>query len=110
MDKVLDQTQDPAIIHHARSLRALAYFLMGKKDAAKETFDLLIAEDFNVLRMATNINFKAVELFVSKGFLPTECTTFLQKSLALAQSKKEKVYETIIQGLLAARGTTPAKN
>jgi tetratricopeptide (TPR) repeat protein len=110
LDKVLAQTSDPAVIHHARSLRAMAYFLMNKKDQAKENFDFLLAEDFTVLRLATNINFKVVELFIKKGFLPTECKTFLQKALALAQSKKEKVYEKIIQGLLAAMTATPAQS
>lgn len=108
MDKVLAQTTDPAVIHHAQSLRAMTYFLMNKKDKAKESFDLILAEDFGALRFATNINFKVVELFIKKGFLFTECKTFLQKALALAQSKKEKVYEKIIQGLLAAMPVAPA--
>jgi len=107
MDKIIEHTTDPAILHHAKSLRSMAYFQLGKKDKAQQDFDSLVAEDFTKLRFAANINFKVVELFTNKSFLLPQCKTFLQKSLALAQSKKEKVYEVIVQKLLAALETTP---
>lgn len=101
LDNIVDEKgQDPAIWHHAKALSGLANFLMGKKEQAKKILAEINATDFFVLRSATNLNFKLVELLVAKSFAREECLTFLRKAKDLAVQARELPYQEAIQNLL----------
>ncbi len=100
LEKILIESTDPAVIHHARGILAIGYFALGKKDKAAEAFKKQLAEDFVKMRFAANLDFKAVEFFVQKGFLPEECREYLNKALELAKKNREKTYQAVIEKLL----------
>lgn len=100
MQKVVLATTDPAILHHARAIAARASFSMGKKDQAEGYFREMLAEDFSKLRFAANLDFKMIELFVEKKIFIDLCKKYLEAALKLAKSKKESIYEVVINNLL----------
>lgn len=101
LDKVIEASaNDPAMLHHAKAVQGLAYFLMGKKDQAALCLDFLLAQDFMALRSAANLDFKMVEAFIKKGFELDKCKNYLNKALQLAKKKNEKVYLAVIETLL----------
>lgn len=91
---------DPAMLHHAKAVQGLAYFLMGKKDRATLCLDFLLAQDFQMLRSAANVDFKMVEVFLKKKFELDKCKIYLEKARKLAHKKNEKVYLAVIETLL----------
>lgn len=100
LSKVVAEANDPALVHHAKSLQALALFYMKKNKEAEEMFIDVVRSDFTVLRSAANVEFKAVEAFCSKGVFKDLCSAFLQKALDLAKRNNEKGYISAIQKLL----------
>jgi tetratricopeptide (TPR) repeat protein len=99
--KVIEASaNDPAMMHHAKAVQGLAYFLMGKKDQASLCLDFLLTQDFQMLRSAANVDFKMVEVFIKKGFQLEKCKTYLERALQLAKKKNEKVYLAVIETLL----------
>lgn len=100
LKKIIGESEDPAIIHHAQSLLAMSYFLMKKNDLAKEEFEKVLAADFKSLRYPANIEFKAVELFVNKKFNLNLCEQFLKKSLELAKQVRDQTYTAVIEALI----------
>lgn len=101
LQKTIQVSTDPVILHHARAIQAIGYFMMGKKDLAKQNFEYILAQNFDQLRFAANLDFKMIELFVAKKFELKLCEDYLKKALALAQDKKEQVFEAVIVKLLS---------
>lgn len=101
LQKTIEASDDPVILHHAKAIQAIGYFMMGKKDLAKENFEYILAQNFENLCFATNLDFKMVELFVAKKFELKICERYLEKALELAQDKKETVFESVIIKLLS---------
>lgn len=101
LQKTIKESTDPVILHHAKAIQAIGYFMMGKKDLAKENFEYILAQNFESLRFAANLDFKMAELFVAKKFELKKCEAYLEKSLELAQDKKETGFEAVILKLLA---------
>lgn len=104
MQKVIETTQDPALLHHALAIQSMAWFKLGKKDKALENLHRILQMDFDALRFAANLDYKMVALFVERGVFLDECRQFLKKALILAQNKKEKVYQKVIGQLLKGIG------
>lgn len=100
LEKTIGESEDPTILHHAKAIQAIGYFQMGKKDKALENLKYILAQDFESLRFAANLDFKLVQLFVEKRFSLDLCQTYLEKSLDLAQRKKEAVFVKVIQKLI----------
>lgn len=100
LEKVLLESKDVAVIHHAQSLKAMALFLMNKKSDAEHLLRKMTETDFALLRSAANIDFRAVQLFCDRSVYPELCQVFLKKSLVLAQSAKEHGYIRAIELLL----------
>lgn len=101
LEKIIASTEtDAAILHHAQVLVGLALAQMGKMDAAQKKLRDINAQDFLVLRSATNLNFKLVEFLVKKKQAKDACITFLNKARELAIQKRELPYQGAIQSLL----------
>lgn len=100
LEKTIEASTDPVILHHAKAIQAIGYFMMGKKDLAKENFNYILSQNFDSLRFAANLDFKMAELFVRKKFELKLCENYLQKALELAQVKNEQVFESVILKLL----------
>ena len=101
LQKTIEVSSDPVILHHAKAIQAMGYFLMGEKNLSKQNFDFILAQNFEKLRFAANLDFKMIELFVAKKFELKLCESYLKKALELAQSKKETVFEAVILKLLS---------
>ena len=101
LERVIEnEQQDAAMLHHAKAVQGIAYFKKGNKTKAKENFEFLLVQDFKNLRSVSNVDFKLVQLFLTKSFEKSLCSSYLNKALQLAQFTHEKVYETVIHKLI----------
>lgn len=99
--KVVETAKDdPATLHHARCLLAMAHIYSGQREKARELLTQIVAEDFAALRSAANVNFRLPQACVAKDFERDLCRAFLDKALALAKAKKEEPFIATVATLL----------
>jgi tetratricopeptide (TPR) repeat protein len=81
LDKILEaEKNDPAMVHHARAAKGLAYLKWGKKDKARECLETMLVEDFTKLRSAANLDFKLIEALLKKSLFVEACKAYLDNN------------------------------
>lgn len=92
---------DFTFLHKAYTLEGLAYLKQGDPFQAVEAFKKSMGHHFEGLQTSYNLDLKLVEAFMKKKIEPQLCETFLENALLFAKKKREKVYEKVVEKLLA---------
>lgn len=92
---------DFTFLHKACTLEGLAHLKQGDLSQAVSAFKKSMGNHFEGLQTSYNLDLKLVEAFMKKKIEPQLCKTFLEEALLFAKKKKEKVYEKLIEKLLA---------
>lgn len=92
---------DFTFLHKAYTLEGLAYLKQGDPFQAVESFKKSMGNHFEGLQTSYNLDLKLVEAFMKKKIEPQLCKTFLEEALLFSKKKREKVYEKVIEKLIA---------
>lgn len=76
--------------HHAHATLAVAYLRKGDKKKAVQMLELAMADDFNRLLSAHNVNLEVIEAFLSRNLEVDRCKLYVKKALALAKTRQEE--------------------
>jgi tetratricopeptide (TPR) repeat protein len=102
-EKVVELSRsDPTFRHQAYVTMGFACLKKGERSRAVQCLVDAMAEDFEGLVSASNIDLKLVEALLRKRAGISECRTFLEKARAYAESKKEEKYVDLMKRLLEA--------
>lgn len=80
----------PSFEHQGHALLAIAYLKKGEKKKATEMLKKAMADDFEKIISAENINFEVVAAFLSRQLEPDLCREYIEKALVLAKGRKEE--------------------
>ncbi len=76
--------------HQAHATMAIAYLRKGEKKKAIELLDQAMANNFEHVISAENLNFEVIEAFLSRSFEIDRCKQYVGKALDLARNRKEE--------------------
>lgn len=93
---------NPVFVHQAYITLGLAYCKKLQKTKAVESLEKAWGNDFEGFVTAKNIDFQLVEALLRKGWGVDVCYRFLNKALAFAKGRKEKIYADAFQKMVAA--------
>lgn len=91
----------PSFEHQAYATMATAYLRKGDRKKSLEMFEKSMRGDFVEITSSHNINLDVIESFLARNFESDRCRSYLQKALALAQSKKETSQASFLNKLLS---------
>lgn len=90
----------PSYEHQAHAILAIAYLKKGERKKAVEMLTAAMANDFQPIITAQNVNLEVIEAFLARNFELDLCRSYLTRALALARTRQEQKSTQLFTKLL----------